>query len=43
MSTPRSNNAAPNVAAPSNVLIIPEGMAAAIDSAQFGSAVSVVF
>ena len=36
-STPKSNNAAPKVAPPSKIFIIPEGIAAAIDKAQLGS------
>ena len=36
LSTPKSKRAAPSVAPPSNIFIIPEGTAAAIDSAQLG-------
>ena len=37
LSTPKSNSVAPNVAAPSAILIIPEGIPASIDRAQLGS------
>jgi len=43
LSTPKSNKVAPNVAAPSKILIIPEGIPASIERAQLGSlSVSIV-